>query len=175
MSSKGRPKRNQVPPLSPVNSVNYSCLSQDNKTLHDLLNSKFQTLIEMLKERDDKIEWLESKLVLLEGQVSNLRLNLEDIEVENRATSLIISGEAVPSALESEETSTVICDLLWREMAVKLSSDRVVKCYRVGRKKGDTTHANRNVLLQVTNQSEKQNIFRACKKKSLPFCLSTRI
>ena len=155
------PTRNQQKKPASVPSSPLSKLSEDNRFLLDLLNEKFDSLIEMLTERDNRIDSLERKITTLEDHVLTLRGRLDDLESENRANTVILSGNKVPNEVANENVVEVARLVLKNELKNEILSSKIVTGYRIGKK--NNVSEKRRILIKFNNRDDKQDFFSACK------------
>lgn len=152
--------------LSPIMSEpHYSKLSEEGKTLLALITAKFE---EVIKIKEEKIFFLESQVSIMSEEMKKLNSRIDDIESEQRSSTVIISGSKVPSVIHGEDTSRVACDLIKRELKYELHPDKVSIAYRIGKKPNTQSPDNRNILLKVRSRDDKQDLFNACKSFKPP-------
>ena len=138
-------------------------LSEDNKVLFDLLTEKFEEMMSLLAERDEKINKLEVKVASMESIISDLRVRVDDVEAENRSSSIIVSGERLPLYSPNENSIQVACEVLKSDLKYEISRSSIIAGFRLGKKVGSQADGRKSILLRLCNRETKHDILTACR------------
>ena len=122
---------------------------------------KIAALEEDLSTARVQLSTMEEKLTVTQDKLSAIELQMEQLEAENRKTSLIISG--VPE-LPEEDTGSLALDVA-RAAGVTLSAGDLDRSHRLGKKRG-TIDKPRTIVVKFAAYSKRQELFGARKELS---------
>ena len=142
-------------------------LSEEGKMILDRITDKLNIAVtQILSKFDEHLH----KIVVLEKQVAEykhenieLRERLDDVECEQRGSSLIISGDAVPCSVDGENVASVVSDLVKNKLNYKLPHASIVAAYRLGKKSASQAPDKRSILLKVNHSDTKNDLRRAAR------------
>ncbi len=119
-----------------------------------------------IKKQNDKIEMLESKIVIMERHIAQLQNNLDDNEQYNRRMCLRING--IPPVAEGEGETSEMClekvKNVFKELEVDVPDAVIDRAHRIGSPrivKGKKIH---QVIVRFTTWRHRTLVYRARKK-----------
>lgn len=177
METRRKGNKSPLPPMSNLANqasqicagrADYSRLSEEGRTLLALIDERFDEIKATIKRKDEKIDELEDIVSSMRIEIDKLHVKLEDVETESRATSVIISGNSMPSESQGENCINTACEVIKRELKYELSPDVVSNGHRIGRRSEDRTSDKRAILLKLKNQDDKRDLLVACKTSKPP-------
>ena len=136
------------------------------KGLNDLIN--------IVKERDDRIEALESKILIMENVIEKLQKNVEANEQYSRRTSLRILNIPLPQSNLEHETADDCLDKVKDvilEAELNFNDDTIDRAHRVGkvvekRERNGSITKQQAMIVKFSTWRHRTILYRARKKLS---------
>ena len=161
-------KAQVLPPLSRVMSTmgtpddDLENMSAESRIILEKLDSVRLEIVDQLKARDERIDKLESDVSVLKRENRNLRNRLDDIESNQRSDSLILSGDALPTATMNENPVQIVEDVLKSKLNIS-TTDIILSAYRIGNKPVTQSPDRRKVMVKLKNSQSRIDIIHSCK------------
>ena len=100
----------------------------------------------------------------LEARVINLEDRLDVLEMANRRSNLILSGDAVANISPSDNLNNVIAPLLRSTIQYELQETELISVIRLGVKPSVPSLDKRSILVKLQNEDTKRDILVACRR-----------
>lgn len=137
------------------------------EALEHEIDNKIEQVVDtfqhLLQEKHSKIEELEQQVVTLENKVDGLEEKLEDTESYERRDTVVISGSAIPQAIDDEDSVTVATTLIKEKIGIVLNPTEVSIAHRMGKKPDTQTQDKRSIIMKLCRREMKQELLKACK------------
>ena len=157
-----------VTPMSDrLSSDQLSCISEEGKVILTQINDKLDTSVAQILARLDehivKIKELEGHVLRLKLENTDMRERLDELEADQRDTSLIISGESIPNSVNGENVASITQDLIKSKLNYELPLSTISAAYRIGKKPTTQAPDRRPILLKLQHGGTKNDLRRAGK------------
>lgn len=139
--------------------------------LRDFFKDEFQSLKDALELKDRKIKQLTERCDRLEGKISSLEEQVEDLSQYGRRETIVLSGpDVIPAETTGEDTTKIVCDLIKSKLNINIKNSDISVSHRLGRPKnssatassaGPTTQS-RPIIVKLVNRSLKYDLISAC-------------
>lgn len=139
------------------------CLSGEGKKIFQLLSEKLDSILNSLKERDDKLQQLELENKDLKSELQKVNNRLDDIESHSRCNNIVLSGSEV-SSLTADIPVHGVIELLKRKLQYNLSSESILTAYRLGSKSSNQSRDSRRLMVKFRDQGVKEDVMAACRR-----------
>ena len=137
-------------------------LSEDCRNLYLLLSRKFDDLVGELRNKDAKLEEIESENRVLREKLNHLESRVDDIDNQNRCRNLVLSGNALKNISNDNLTNSAI-QLLRGSVQYELAPDKVLATYRVGARSPTQSPDGRGLMIKLRDEDVKRDILSACR------------
>ena len=158
------PRKKKEDAQNLLNSIPFdiSSLSEENQLMLSVLlfsvNSNKEELLKKIEEKDTIIESLSGRVKELEGKLSSIEERLDRSEVEEKKCEIILSGQNIPECVSSENVTRVIQGIFRDNINYNLPSEKIVKCYRIGKKPSQPNVDRRSFLVKLTDENTKLDL-----------------
>lgn len=154
--------------IETCNDINLDSLCEESRALYMLITERFDAaLLEMerrMTEKDARIDTLDRRVAELEASVNTLSERLEDAECSERKDTLILSGPAIPSFTEGENSGSVSMSLLKLKLKINLKSEDILEAFRIGKRPIDQKPDKRSILIKLRRHEMKVDLLRSARK-----------
>ena len=142
-------------------------LSEEGKLILSNIIEKLNTAVAQILSRYDeqsvKVDQLELQVSKLKRENSEMMNRMDELEADQRDSSLIISGKSVPGYVNGENVSSVARDLLKSKLNYELPLTSITSAQRLGRKPASQASDVRPILLKLQHHSIKYDLRRAAR------------
>ena len=115
----------------------------------------FRLLMEEEKQKHSaEVDVLKRRIVALEERN-------DDLECYGRRNSLVISGKAMPNAVEHEDSYQVAADLINQHTGVPIHREDIDVCHRLGKPRSGGPDK-RSMIVKFVRRENKHKIYKAC-------------
>ena len=146
--------------------------SKQYKKLLSVFEGKLSTAVKEFKkqlaERDSIIDTLKSEVNVLKIKVMSLDNKKDDGEVNERRSTVIVSGSALPSAVEGEDCAEIVAGLVKEKINLVISPSAISGAHRLGKKTVNQTADNRSIIMKLGRSELKGDLIKACKRVKPP-------
>ena len=116
-------------------------------------------------EKEEKVSALKLQNDLLKKRVDALEERIEENEAYERRDSLIISGSTIPPANNDEDCSSIVRDLLLRQVNLNVREQEISVTHRLGTRSGSSNSDQRSIIVKFCRRSTKVDVLASARKK----------
>ena len=142
-----------------IDTVGHS--ASELKLIHSILQgTRLLIESELRKVREAhaaEVDVLKRRIVALEEKN-------DDLECYGRRNTLVISGKAMPSAAEHEDSYNIVVDLVSQNSGISIARDDIDVCHRLGKPRKDGPDK-RSIIVKFVRRETKHKILKACSIK----------
>ena len=121
-----------------------------------------------IKQRDDKIKTLEDDVKFLKDKVKKMDKLADEADAYERRDTLIFSGPAIPEVSSGENCSSILQEVIKRELKVNIAPSDINTAHRLGPKPQAQGPDKRNIILKLCSRDLKRDIVVASKNQTKP-------
>ena len=142
------------------------------KTFEDKMKTHFNDLREefrsSLGERDVKIGHLEDQVKVLQDKVKKMEQATDDADAYERRDTVIFAGPAVPTHSPQEDCSSIVKEIVRRELKIELSNSDFNAVHRLGPKPTAQGPDRRGIIAKFCRRDLKRDVIKASKTQERP-------
>ena len=153
---------------APLQDIDVEMLSEEGKLLYTLLSRKFESFIDEIQLKNNRLEELEKENIDLRGSVTKLEERLDALESLGRGSNFVLSGATLPENASNLPQNVV--ELLRTAVQYQLPPQSIISAYRIGPRSATQSPDKRNVMIKLRDRETKRDImsaFRTVKPKNL--------
>ena len=163
MVKQTRGKKNEIlmPNLDEL-PFDLSVLSEESKLLVSILMYNVSTIQKQftaeIKEKDTEIRILNEKVTRLEKNLETMESKLDENEVSERDTEIIISGPNIPACTSGENYTNVVKEVFLEHFRTAITNKQIVKSHRVGKKPPHDQFDRRGFIVKLHTKELKNDL-----------------
>ena len=129
------------------------------------IKKELRELRDFLKERDARINKLETRVEALEKDLSDAHKKMDATDQYSRKDSLILSGPALPPYKAEENTTELVQKIVEDHLSIKVSPSDISITHRLGPIRASTPN-NRNIYVKFARRNMKKEIIMKSKGRN---------
>ena len=141
--------------------------SVESRKIFELFQKKLETFMvsvtKQLQEKDEKIEKLEQEIVNMKKDTVTLEDRVEDAEAYERRDTIVVSGSAVPAAIDGENPANIVCNLVKDKIGTVIKASDISVAHRLGKKSITQAPDKRNIIVKLCRREIKHDTLKACR------------
>ena len=146
-----------------ISEADFDCLSGEGKIIFNLLSKKLDSIINEIREKDEKISHLETENRELKNKIQKIEQRQDDLETQTRANNIVLSGDAV-SSVKTDIPAQGVIELLSEKLQYSLSPENIIIAFRIGTKLNSQSGDNRRFMIKLCDPGLKNDILTACRR-----------
>ena len=164
-------KKKAVPSTGSESEVNdsdvFSDLSEEQGLIYRALEMKFGSIFEKFEDtlnaKDKKIDELNDELLILRKRISLLEDRIDDNEAYERRDTVVVSGDEVPVATDSEDSARIVAKLIKDKINLNINLSDISVAHRMGNKPLSQAPDKRKIIIKLCRRETKQELLKACR------------
>ena len=123
-----------------------------------------EEFINICKERDLRIEKLESENVVMKKKIESLENKIDENDAYERKDTVIISGKSVPPVDKDEHCATLTCKLIKDQLNYVVSPNDISVVHRLGERKTTQGPDHRDIIVKFCRRNTKMDVLSASRR-----------